>query len=212
MKKKVITITAIIMSLCILGAVAVSAIDSVTTPKIPLIKSKIYYAYYNEGSAKGAVAFCLDNQFTDMGQTEKNISLCTQNADGNYVAVYSIPKEAVTAWFAGKKEISVFSNPNGCSLLGGLSGIGITADSTKTNIAFTLNAQSITKGTSYYIYIPDSYFVDATGVGNEGGYIPIEPEIVNSYTGNLLTDLQNAANKIYDAAILGIESVVGLLR
>ncbi|MCM1543785.1 MAG: hypothetical protein NC110_00640 [Ruminococcus sp.] len=211
MKKKPAIITSIILALCILCAVAVTAIDSVTTPKIPVEKCKTYYAYYNEASAKGAVAFSLNNQFTSFGKSEKDLVLCTQNAEGNYVAVYTIPREAVSVWFAGKTEVNVYSNENGCQLLGGLSAIGFTADSTKTNIAFSLNSQSISGGTNYYVYVPDNYFADAAGVGNAGGYVMIEAEKVNSYTGDLLSDLQTAAQKVYDVAIWGVESVAGLL-
>ncbi|MCM1365030.1 MAG: hypothetical protein NC122_06430 [Faecalibacterium sp.] len=215
MNKKSIIITAIIVAISILCGVAVYASgDSnlFSNPKTPLVKDKIYYAYYNDGSAKGAIAFCLDNQFTAYGNSDTDISVCTQNADDDYVLLYSIPKTEVGVWFAGKTEKSIVSSETGCSLLGGLSGIGFTVDSTKTNVAFKLNAQQISRGNSYYIYIPDNYFADAEGVGNESGYIAIEPEIVNSYTGNLLTDLQAAASRIYDVALWGIESVVGMVR
>lgn len=211
MKKKAIIITSIVLAISVLCAVAVTAIDYVTTPKTPLAQSKVYYAYYNEAGAKGAVAFALDNQFTTFGKSEKDLILCTQNDKGDYVAVYTIPRSAVSVRFAGKKEVNIYSNESGCTLLGGLSAIGITTDSTKTNVAFKLNAQSISAGNNYYVYIPDSYFADAEGVGNASGYIKIDAEKVNSYTGDLLTDLQTAAQNIYDAALLGIESFVGML-
>lgn len=216
MNKKSIIITAIILAVSVLCGIAAYASGSdlmpFSTKKTPLVKDKVYYAYYNDGSGKGAIAFCLDNQFTDYGSNDTDLSVCTQNAQGDYVLLYSIPKSAVGIWFAGKTNIDVVSNETGCSLLGGLSGIGLTVDSTKTNVAFRLNAQRISIGESYYIYIPDNYFVDAEGVGNEGGYIAIEPEKVNSYTGDLLTDLQAAASKIYDVALWGIESLVGIVR
>jgi len=211
MKKNIAVITSLILVLCIGCAFAVSAIDDFATPKTPIVKDKLYYAYYNETSQKGAIAFCLNNQFTAFGKSEQDISVCTLNADGNYVILHKIPRENISVWFSGTTEVKVNTGESVNSLLGGLSAIGITADSTKTNVALSLTNQSIAESGSYYIYIPENYFTDAAGVSNEGGYVAVEPERVNSYSGNLLEDLKDAAENIYDAAIWGVEALTGIL-
>lgn len=211
MKKKSIVITAVISVICCaFAAFAVSAIDAATEPKTQLVKDKVYYTYYNTKSAKGAVAFCLDNQFVNFGDSQENISVCTKATDGTYSILHTIDKSAVGVWFAGNTNVSVDTSENIGSLLGGLSSIGITVDSTKTNVSFKLTGQEVKPGTAYYIYIPEGYFVDASGVKNVAGYINIEPEIINNYSGDLLSDLQTACDDVYDVALWGVESVLGI--
>ena len=211
MKKRTVLITAIFLVLSIACALAVSAADTAIEPTVPVEKDRTYYAYYNTKSGKGAISFCLNNKFTSFGKSTDNISLCTKNADGTFSVLYTIDKSAVDVWFAGTTDLKIQTSENVSSLLGGLSGLGITADTTKTNVAMTLYGQSIEKGNEYYVYIPAYYFLDASGNGNAGGYIPIEKEKINSYTGDLLSDLQNAADDVYDFALRGYETVAGLI-
>lgn len=211
MKKRTVIITAVLLVLSFACALAVSAVDSAVTPLIPIEKNRTYYSYYNTKSGKGSVAFCLDNKFTAFGKTGDNLSICTKNADGGYTAVYSVDKSAVDVWFAGETELKLKTGENVSSLLGGLSGLGITAESEKTNVALNLYGQELTAGTEYYAYIPAYYFVDENGNGNEGGYVSLEKEKFNSYSGDLLSDLQNVADDVYDFAIRGYESAAGLL-
>ena len=211
MKKRTVIITAIFLVLSTLCAIAVSAADTAATPTVPVVKDRLYYAYYNTKSGKGAISFCLDNKFTAFGKTGDNISLCTKNADGTYSELYSIDKSAVDVWFSGTTDLKLQTSENISSLLGGLSGLGITADMEKTNIALNLTGQSIEKDKKYYIYIPAYYFLDANGNGNAGGYIPVEKEKINSYSGDLFSDLQNAADDVYDLAIRGYETIAGLI-
>ena len=211
MKRKTVLITAIFLVLSIACAFAVSAADTAATPTVPVVKDRLYYAYYNTKSGKGAISFCLDNKFTAFGKTGDNISLCTKNADGTFSELYSIDKSAVDVWFSGTTDLKLQTSENISSLLGGLSGLGITADMEKTNIALNLTGQSIEKDKEYYIYIPAYYFLDANGNGNAGGYIPVEKEKINSYSGDLFSDLQNAADDVYDLAIRGYETVAGLI-
>ena len=211
MKRKTVLITAIFLVLSIACAFAVSAADTAATPTVPVVKDRLYYAYYNTKSGKGAISFCLDNKFTAFGKTGDNISLCTKNADGTFSELYSIDKSAVDVWFSGTTDLKLQTSENISSLLGGLSGLGITADMEKTNIALNLTGQSIEKDKEYYIYIPAYYFLDANGNGNAGGYIPVEKEKINSYSGDLFSDLQNAADDVYDLAIRGYETIAGLI-
>ena len=211
MKKRTVIITAIFLVLSTLCAIAVSAADTAATPTVPVVKDRLYYAYYNTKSGKGAISFCLDNKFTAFGKTGDNISLCTKNADGTFSELYSIDKSAVDVWFSGTTDLKLQTSENISSLLGGLSGLGITADMEKTNVALNLTGQSIEKDTEYYIYIPAYYFLDANGNGNAGGYIPVEKEKINSYSGDLFSDLQNAADDVYDLAIRGYETIAGLI-
>ena len=211
MKKRTVIITAIFLVLSTLCAIAVSAADTAATPTVPVVKDRLYYAYYNTKSGKGAISFCLDNKFTAFGKTGDNISLCTKNADGTFSELYSIDKSAVDVWFSGTTDLKFQTSENISSLLGGLSGLGITADMEKTNVALNLTGQSIDKDKEYYIYIPAYYFLDANGNGNAGGYIPVEKEKINSYSGDLFSDLQNAADDVYDLAIRGYETVAGLI-
>ena len=211
MKRKTVLITAIFLVLSIACAFAVSAADTAATPTVPIVKDRLYYAYYNTKSGKGAISFCLDNKFTAFGKTGDNISLCTKNPDGTYSELYSIDKSAVDVWFSGTTDLKLQTSENISSLLGGLSGLGITADMEKTNIALNLTGQSIEKDKEYYIYIPAYYFLDANGNGNAGGYIPVEKEKINSYSGDLFSDLQNAADDVYDLAIRGYETIAGLI-
>ena len=211
MKKRTALITAILLVLSTLCAIAVSAVDTAATPTVPIVKDRLYYAYFNSKTSKGAISFCLDNKFTAFGKTGDNISLCTKNADGTYSEIYSIDKSAVDVWFSGTTDLKLQTSENISSLLGGLSGLGITADMEKTNIALNLTGQSIEKDKEYYIYIPAYYFLDANGNGNAGGYIPVEKEKINSYAGDLFSDLQNAADEVYDLAIRGYETIAGLI-
>ena len=211
MKRKTVLITAIFLVLSIACAFAVSAVDTAATPTVPIVKDRLYYAYYNTKSGKGAISFCLDNKFTAFGKTGDNISLCTKNPDGTYSELYSIDKSAVDVWFSGTTDLKLQTSENISSLLGGLSGLGITADMEKTNGALNLTGQSIDKDKEYYIYIPAYYFLDANGNGNAGGYIPVEKEKINSYSGDLFSDLQNAADDVYDLAIRGYETIAGLI-
>ena len=211
MKRKTVLITAIFLVLSIACAFAVSAVDTAATPTVPIVKDRLYYAYYNTKSGKGAISFCLDNKFTAFGKTGDNISLCTKNPDGTYRELYSIDKSAVDVWFSGTTDLKLQTSENISSLLGGLSGLGITADMEKTNVALNLTGQSIEKDKEYYIYIPAYYFLDANGNGNAGGYILVEKEKINSYSGDLFSDLQNAADDVYDLAIRGYETIAGLI-
>lgn len=211
MKRKTVLITAIFLVLSIACAFAVSAVDTAATPTVELVKDRLYYAYFNSKTSKGAISFCLDNKFTGFGKTADDIVLCTKNPDGTYAALYTIDKSAVDVWFSGTTDLKLQTSENISSLLGGLSGLGITADMEKTNVALNLTGQSIEKEKEYFIYIPAYYFLDANGNGNSGGYIPVEKEKINSYTGDLLSDLQNAADDVYDLAIRGYETIAGLI-
>lgn len=213
MKKKIAVIVSLILTVACIFAIVVSA-TSAAQPQIERVnvyQYKTYYAYYNDASCKGAVAFCLNNQFVSYGATEEALRLCTKNADGTYTALYTIDKSNVNTWFAGKKEYSVPADAETSSILGGLNGIGITLDSGKTNFGFYLNGQPIKKGTPYYVYIPADYFVDASGKGNTPHYLEIKASTVNSYTGDLIEDLKNAAGGIYDSVIFAAESINGML-
>lgn len=211
MKKKAIVITAILLALCLGGALAVSAVDSATTPLTQIVKDKTYYAYYNQKTEKGAVAFCLDNRFVSFGKTQDKISVCTKNENGSFTAVYEIEKSDVNVWFAGTTELKFKTSENVSSLLGGLSGIGLTADSEKTNVELNLESKPLDGNTEYYIYIPAYYFTDENGTQSAACYIPLEKTKTNSYSGNLQADIQNIADGVYDIAVWGLESISGLL-
>ncbi len=223
MKNKLFIIISLLVAIsCITGIVVSASADNVadraittTEPEIQRIavtKDKIYYAYYNTGSQKGAVALCLGNLFTDYGTSEKDLQLCTKNEDGTYAALHIITKENLTTWFAGKQEYSVSPSDNLSALLGGLGSLGVTVDCEKTNLAFALNSQNIESGKTYYVYIPEDYYVDADGTGNLGAYIEIESTAVNSYTGDLCTDIETITSGIYDLALFGIESLSSIVR
>lgn len=213
MKKKIAIVVSLLLTVACIFAIVVSATNAAENQvqRVNVYQSKNYYAYYNDASCKGAAAFCLNNQFVSYGATEEAIRLCTKNADGTYTALYTIEKDSVDTWFAGKKEYSVPTDAEVSSLLGGLNGIGITLDSGKTNLAFYLNGQPIKKGTAYYVYIPADYFVDAQGLGNAPCYLEIKASAVNTYTGDLIEDLKNAASGIYDNVIHAAESIGGML-
>ena len=213
MKKKIAIVASLILTVACVFAIVVSATNAAEpyVERVNIYQSKNYYAYYNDSSCKGAAAFCLNNQFVAYGSSTEAIRLCTKNADGTHTALYSIDKENVSTWFAGKKEYSAPTDAEVSSLLGGLSGIGITVDSNKTNLAFYLNGQPIKKGTAYYVYIPADYFVDAEGKGNAPCYLEIKASKVNSYTGDLFEDLKNATSGIYDGVIHAAESINGIL-
>ncbi|MBQ8759123.1 MAG: hypothetical protein IJZ20_05465 [Clostridia bacterium] len=213
MNKKIAIIISLILTVACLGGIVVSATSS-SQPgiqRVDVLEDKNYYAYYNDSSCKGAVAFCLNNQFVSYGATTESIRLCTKNADGTYTALYTIDKASLSTWFAGKKEYNLATEGELSSLLGGLNGIGFTLDSGKTNLAFELNGQPIKKGTAYYVYIPADFYVDAQGLGNNPVYLSIRPSDVNAYTGDLFEDLKTAASGIYDAVLFAAESIGGVL-
>lgn len=213
MNKKIAIIVSLILTVVCLGGIVVSATSN-TQPgiqRVDVLEDKNYYAYYNDSSCKGAVAFCLNNQFVSYGTTTESIRLCTQNADGTYTALYTIDKASLSTWFAGKKEYNLAPSSELSSLLGGLNGIGFTLDTGKTNLAFELNGQPIKKGTAYYVYIPADFYVDAQGLGNNPVYLTIKPANVNSYTGDLFEDLKTATSGIYDAVLFAAESLGGVL-
>ncbi len=211
MKNKLAIIISVILTLVGICAIGVFATENTAEPveRIPVYQLKNYYAYYNDASSKGAVAFCLNNQFTAYGATQENIRLCTKSADGNYMALYTIEKENVSVAFAGKQDYTFTAGDELSALLGGIDGIGLSFERGKTNFAFSLIGQPIKKATAYYVYIPSDYFIDATGKGNAAAYLSISAETVNSYTGDLLTDLKNATEGIYDAMIFAAESING---
>lgn len=213
MKKKIAIVVSLLLTVACIFAIVVSATNAAENQvqRVTVNQSKNYYAYYNDASCKGAAAFCLNNQFVSYGATEEAIRVCTKNADGTHTALYTIEKDSIDTWFAGKKEYSVPTDAEVSSLLGGLNGIGITLDSGKTNFAFYLNGQPLKKGTAYYVYIPADYFVDAQGLGNAPCYLEIKASSVNTYTGDLIEDLKNAASGIYDNVIHAAESIGGML-
>ena len=213
MKNKIAVVVSLILSVVCISAIVVSATSNAQPgiQRVDIYEDKNYYAYYNDASCRGAVAFCLNNQFTAYGASTENIRLCTQNADGTYTALYTIDKSSLSTWFAGKKEYNLSTEGELSSLLGGLNGIGFTIDSSKTNLAFTLNGQPIKKGTAYFVYIPADFYVDAEGRGNTPAYLSIKPATVNAYTGDLLEDLKTATSGIYDALLFASESIGGVL-
>ncbi len=221
MNRKIIAAVAVLLSVVCLTGIAVSA-GSVApfeegetfyeeVVRVPVQENEVYFSYYNSGSGKGAVAFSLDNKFTSYGETEKNIKICTKDADGVFTVLHEIQKEKVGTWFYGKSELSVSADENIKNLFGGLSSVGITFESDRTNVAFELSAQPLNKTEAYYIYIPQDYFVDAEGCGNMGAYIEIPAEKVNNYTGDLFRDLATVTSGVYDFALFGIESIGALL-
>lgn len=213
MKKKMVIIVSLVVALCCIGAIVASAVDAAVpqVQKVDVVKDKTYYAYYNTGSMKGAVAFCLDNKFVGYGTSTEGLQLCTKREDGVYTSKAVISKESMSIWFYGKTEHTVDTGETVSSLLGGLSGIGITLESDKTNVAFELNGTPVTAGTTYYVYIPQDFFIDDMGNGNAAAYVEIEAQKVNSYTGNLIEDLKTATADLYDVMLFGIESVGGIL-
>lgn len=219
MKRKVIMAVAVLMTFACLTAIIVSAAGTVkpsaeepvaVIERVPVESEKVYYAYYNTGSGKGAVALCLDNEFVAYGEELDNIKICTENAEGKFEIIHEIPKSSVGTWFYGKSEYTVSTPEEVNCLLGGLSGLGVSVESDKVNLAFALSNQPIDKNTQYYIYIPADYFVNAEGLSNEGAYIEIPMDKVNGYTGDLLTDLKTAMNPLYDVALFSLESVLGV--
>lgn len=214
MNKKIAIIISLVLAIACIGGIVVSATTGSQQPgieRVNVIEDKNYYAYYNDASCQGAVAFCLNNQFTAYGSSTEALRLCTQNPDGTYTALYTIDKSSLTTWFSGKKEYNLAAEGELSGLLGGLSGIGFTVDTAKTNLAFTLNGQPIKKGTDYFVYIPADFYIDAAGKGNNPAYLSIRPATVNAYTGNLLEDLKTATDGIYDAFLFAAESIGGVL-
>lgn len=212
MKNKLIPIFSILMSLFCVGAIAVSAVTTATQEPQgqTLVSEKVYFAYSNSGSTKGATAFRLGNTFTSYGTSAENIRLCTLNSDGTYTTVTEIPKENTGVWFYGKTELSHETSEDTKNTFGGLSGIGITFDSEKVNVVLKFAGVTLSRANSYYIYIPENYFSDANGIGNVAGYVAIPADKVKSYTGNAAEDFAIATEGLYDAALFGVESVGGL--
>lgn len=221
MKNKIFIILSLVITIALITGIAVSASadsaqkNTIAEPEIQRVavnKDKTYYAYYNSGSQKGAVALCLNNKFTSYGENAGDIQLCTKNEDGTYNSLYTISKDNLTTWFSGKQEYSVSPNDNLSALLGGLGSVGISVDCEKTNLAFALNGQSIDGSENYYVYIPNDYYKDADGIGNAGAYIEIESTNVNAYTGTLCEDIEKITSGIYDLALFGIESLASIAR
>lgn len=219
MKRKLIMAVAVLLTFACLTAIVVSAsADAIETEevtaqvieRIDIVSDKVYYAYYNNGSGKGAVALCLDNEFVSYGEGIENIKICTENAEGIFEIIHEIPKSKVGTWFYGKSEYTVSTPEEISCLLGGLSGLGVSVESDKVNLAFELSDQPLDKNTQYYIYIPADYFKNSDGLSNEGAYIEIPMDKVNNYTGDLLTDLKTVASPLYDVALFGVESVLGI--
>ena len=214
MNKTITIIVSVVLAVCCLGAVVVSATGGIGVPqseeipKTVINSDKVYFSYYNSDSQKGAIAFCLDNRFTAYGSGEGKIQLCTKNDDGTYTALYSIEKGNIDTRFYGRSEHSLSTDS---SKAGGLSSIGITFDYSKTNVCFLLYNQSVEKGTTYFIYIPENYFLDENGNPNAGAYIEIPASKTNNYTGKLAEDLENLFDKVYDVALFSVESVHGML-
>lgn len=213
MNKKLIAILSVLASVLCIGVIAATAVSATTQEPQgqPLVSEKVYFAYSNSNSLKGAASFRLGNTFTDYGTSAENIRLCTLNADGTYTTVTEIPKENTNVWFYGKTEYSHETSEDTKSFFGGLSGIGITFDSEKVNAVIKFGGVNLTRGTSYYIYIPENYFVDEAGTGNIAGYISIPADKVKSYTGNAAEDFAIATEGLYDAALFSVESVAGLV-
>lgn len=221
MKNKLFIALSLIVTIALITAIGVfayndssSAQDSSTQQiqRVNVNKSKTYFAYYNNGSGRGAVAFCLDNKFTDFGSSTKDIQLCTKNEDGTYNALYTISKDSMTVWFSGKQEYSLNASDNLSNVLGGLGSVGISVDFEKTNVAFSLSSQPLEDSKEYYVYIPQDYFVDESSLGNEGAYITLEGINVNSYAGSICEDIEKLTNGIYDVALFGIESLLSVAR
>lgn len=221
MNRKIIAAVAVLLSVVCLTGIAVSAGNTLPVEeesaiyeeviRVPVEEKEVYFAYYNSGSGKGAVAFSLNNKFTAYGETEKTVKICTKDADGNFTVLHEIPKEKVGTWFYGKSELSVPTCENAKNLFGGLSSVGITFESDRTNVVFELSVQPLNKNTAYYIYIPQDYFVDDEENGNMGAYFEIPTETVNNYTGDFMTDLMNVTSGLYDVALFGVESLGALL-
>lgn len=213
MKKKLAIIISLILTIACVTGIAVYATETQTPPieRVTVYQDKNYYAYYNDASCVGAVAFCLNNKFTDYGTTTENLMLCTKNTDGTHTALYTVEKANVTTQFAGNQEYKLLPGDELSALLGGLGGIGISLERDKTNLAFSLNGQPIKKGTEYYVYIPADYYIDASGKGNAPAYLKINASTVNSYTGDLLKDLKNATSGLYDTVLFAAESINGIL-
>lgn len=218
MKRKVIMAVSVLLTLACLTAIIVSAAGTVNMNEEPkeiiervaVESEKIYYAYYNSGSGKGAVALCLDNDFVSYGESDDTVKICKKNAEGTFEIIHEISKEKVGTWFYGKSEFSVSAPDEVKSLLCGLSGLGVSVESEKVNLAFELSNQPIDKNGTYYVYIPEGYFKTQNGLLNEGAYIEIPTDKVNSYTGDLLTDLKTATSGLYDVALFGFESLAGV--
>ena len=211
MNKKIIAIVSVLVSLCCIGVIAVSAVSAAQPQGQPLVSEKVYFAYTNSASTKGAAAFRLDNTFTSFGTSAENIRICTLNADGTYTTLTEIAKENTDVWFYGKTEYSQETSEETKSLFGGLSGIGITFDSDKVNVVLRFSGVTFNKTDSYYVYIPENYFVDAEGTGNVAGYIQIPADRIKSYTGDPAADICIATEDLYDMALFGIESIGGFL-
>ena len=214
MNKTISAIVSIIVAICCITAIAVAATNTAGNsadaeiPKTAVNSEKVYFSYYNTGSGKGAVAFCLDNSFIAYGNTQSNIQLCTKNDQGTYTSLYSIDKGNTDVRFYGKSEHVLNTDS---SKTGGLGSIGISFDYDKTNVCFLLYNQPVEIGKTYYVYIPENYFLDEKGNPNAGAYIEIPSSKTNNYTGKLAQDLEKLLDSVYDVAIFGAESVNGML-
>lgn len=221
MKNKIFIVLSLVITIALITGVGVYAsADSQNSgadtaeqvQRVDVNKSKTYFAYYNKGSGKGAVAFCLDNKFTAYGEGEGDILLCSKNDDGTYNALYTIGKDNITTCFSGKQEYSISASDNLTDLLGGLGSVGVTFDLEKTNVVFSLNAQPLEDSQTYYVYIPQDYFIDSDSLGNTGAYIELESVNVNAYSGTLCEDIEKLTSGIYDIALFGIESLASVAR
>ena len=67
------------------------------------------------------------------------------DADGVFEIVHEIPKAKVGTWFYGKSEYTVATPDEIGCLLGGLSGLGVSVESDKVNLAFELSGQPLDK-------------------------------------------------------------------
>ena len=181
MKKAILfAMTAVLASAILITAGVGAAADyQQQSAKTEIAAEKTYFAFYGEPFKTGAVAFCLDNRFTAAADCEDDISLCSVDGEGNRTVFYKIPKENVRVWFSGETKRKIQIDPEITSILGGLSGVGIVADSEKTNVMLLLK-QPIKRNTQYYIYIPEDYFIDGNGNTNAGGYIEIKPSEIRS--------------------------------
>lgn len=213
MKRNLLIGLSVVLALSCVFGIAVYATGELTqsTPKIAVSSYNNYFAYYNDNSMKGAVAFSIDNVFTQYGTSAEPLKVCIQNEDGSFSTVHTIAKENVKTWFGGRTDYTVSTGDELSSILGGLSGVGLTFESNKTNFMFQLKAQKIEKGTEYFVWVPENYFADANGTGNSACYLTINPADINNYTGDILTDLQTATGGIYDSALFAAESVGSIL-
>lgn len=194
MKKAILfAITAVLASAILITAGVGASADyqQQQNPKTEITAEKTYFAFYGEPLKSGAAAFCLDNRFTAVSDCEDSMSLCSVDEEGNRTVLYQIPKENVRVWFSGETKRKTQLDPRITSVFGGLSGIGIVVDSEKTIVMILLKDQPIKRNTSYFLYIPEDYFMDENGNTNAGGYVEIKPSDVRSVSGNIIEDIMS---------------------